>query len=96
MKIFLDRITDLLEITELLEKGRRLRGKAAYVICTSVCDEAAPAFIALFQETFKYLGMHFGGYLHANCDGGYFPAKYEADVQSFVALLSGRSLVRKA
>lgn len=95
MKIFLDRINDLLEITELLNKGRQLRGKVAYVICTSVFDDAAPSFIASFQETFKYLGMHFGGYLHANCEGGYFPTKYEADVQSFMALLSGQSLVRK-
>lgn len=91
MKIFLDRITDLLEIPELMDKGRRLRGKVAYVICTSVYDEVAPSFIASFQETFKYLGMQFGGCLHANCEGGYFPSKYEVDILKFITLLSAKS-----
>jgi multimeric flavodoxin WrbA len=36
MKVFLDRITDLLELPDLLECGRRLRGKRAYVVCTSI------------------------------------------------------------
>lgn len=88
MKIFLDRITDLLEIPELLDKGRRLRGKTAYVICTSVYDEVAPSFIASFKETFKYLGMHFGGCLHINCEDGYVPDKREVDIQAFIAFLS--------
>jgi len=35
MKIFLDRISDFLELPDLLAQGRRLRGKNAYVVCTS-------------------------------------------------------------
>jgi putative NADPH-quinone reductase len=35
MKVFLDRISDFLELPELLAEGRRLRGKNAYVVCTS-------------------------------------------------------------
>jgi multimeric flavodoxin WrbA len=39
MKVFLDRFSDLLELPDLLSEGRRLRGKNAYVVCTSICDE---------------------------------------------------------
>jgi len=35
MKTFLDRISDLLELPHLLDTGRRLRGKTAYVLCSS-------------------------------------------------------------
>lgn len=88
MKIFLDRITDFLDLPELLEKGRELRGKVGYVICTSVYDKAAPSFIDMFCQSFSYLGMTFGGYLHANCAAGYLARNYESDVDEFLALLS--------
>ncbi len=39
MKIFIDRISDLLELPDLLNQGRRLRGKTAYIVCTSICHE---------------------------------------------------------
>src|SRR5580692_12434745 len=41
MKVFLDRISDLLEVSDLLSEGRRLRGKKSYVVCTSISDEAS-------------------------------------------------------
>src|SRR5918995_5383737 len=52
MKIFLDRISDLLDLPDLLDKGRKLRGKRAFVLCTSIYEEVAPSFILAFQETF--------------------------------------------
>jgi hypothetical protein len=61
MKIFLDRISDFLELPDLLSEGRKLRGKNAYVVCTSISDEPSVAFMGAFFETFNYLGMHFGG-----------------------------------
>src|SRR5262245_41288547 len=39
MKAFLDRLSDLLDLPDLLAEGRRLRGKNAYVVCTSISDE---------------------------------------------------------
>jgi multimeric flavodoxin WrbA len=45
MKIFLDRISDLLELPDLLSEGRRLRGKKAYVVCTSISNEPSVAFM---------------------------------------------------
>ena len=89
LKVFLDRLSDLLDIDELLEQGRRLRGKCAFVACTSVVDEAAPPFIGALRDTFDYLGMRYGGLLNANCENGYEPAKYEADIRRFLALVAG-------
>lgn len=71
MKVFLDRISDFLELPDLLPKGRRLRGKNAYVVCTSVDEEPSATFVAGLRETFEYLGMDFGGVAHANCRTGY-------------------------
>jgi multimeric flavodoxin WrbA len=87
MKNFLDRISDYLDLPELLNEGRRLRGKIAYVVCTSVLDVPAPEFIGAFRQTFEYLGMQFGGYLHVNCESGPSPASSESDLAAFLDLL---------
>lgn len=86
MKVFLDRISDYLDLTDLLEDGRRLRGKFGYVICTSVSERPDEPFINAFKETFAYLGMEFGGYLNANCENGYIDELYEKDIKSFIQL----------
>jgi multimeric flavodoxin WrbA len=84
MKVFLDRISDLLDIPELLAQGRRLRGKGAYVLSTS--NDGAPdsAFVSLWRETFNYLGMNYRGLLHADCTEGYDPARHEEAIAAFV------------
>ena len=89
LKVFVDRLSDLLDLEELREQGRRLREKAAFVVCTSVCEEPAPAFVAALCETFSYLGMRFGGLLHANCEDGYQPGRYEPDIRRFIERLAG-------
>jgi multimeric flavodoxin WrbA len=87
MKIFLDRISDFLELPDLLPKGRQLRGKNAFIVCTSIGDEPSPAFMAAFRETFEYLGMNFGGVAHVNCERGYLPAVHDTDAFTFSALV---------
>jgi multimeric flavodoxin WrbA len=89
MKIFLDRISDLLELPDLLSEGRRLRGKNAYVVCTSIGDVPSVEFMGAFLETFNYLGMHFGGVAHVNCRDGYPPALHDAEAVAFAALVRG-------
>jgi multimeric flavodoxin WrbA len=84
MKTFLDRISDLLEVPDLLAKGRQLRGKAVYVLCTSIEVEPDAPFVGAWQETCRYLGMNYRGLLHANCRDGYAPALYESDIRAFV------------
>ncbi len=84
MKVFLDRICDYLDIPELLEQGRRLRGKVAYVACTSVRDEPSEHFIGALADTFAYLGMRFGGAVHINCSNGYRASEHAGVVRRFV------------
>ena len=83
MKTFLDRISDFLDLPDLLDDGRRLRGKRAYVVCTSIYDEAPASFMGAFRDTFEYLGMRFGGVAHANCRDGYVPARHDAEAAAF-------------
>lgn len=88
MKKFLDRISDLLELPKLLNTGRRFRGKTAYVLCSSVSKEVSSAFISAFEETFAYLGMTCGGYVHANCVEGYQVENYADDISLFTHRLN--------
>jgi len=86
MKKFLDRISDLLELPNLPDSDRRLRGKTAYVLSSSVSEEVSSSFLAAFEETFEYLGMVFGGYIHASCEEGYLADNYAKDLSKFSAL----------
>jgi multimeric flavodoxin WrbA len=85
MKVFLDRLSDLLELPDLLPDGRRLRGKNAYVLCTSAGEEPDPAFTAAFCKTFAYLGMHFGRVAHASCVDGFQPSVLARVAAGFAA-----------
>jgi multimeric flavodoxin WrbA len=87
MKILLDRFSDLLELPDLLSEGRRLRGKNAYVACTSICDEPSVEFMGAFRETLNYLGMHFRGVAHVNCKDGYLPAAHDLEALKFATLV---------
>ena len=85
MKAFVDRISDCLDVPNLLEKGRTLRGKTGYVICTSVKDAPDEVFLDMFRQVFAYLGMAFGGYLHEKSPR--CSPNNEA-IQNFIPLLS--------
>ena len=89
MKIFLDRISDYLEIKELLNEGRRLRGKSGFVLSTSISEVLAPSFVDVFKQTFEYLGMQYGGCVHANCVDGYVAANYEEGRQPICRTTEG-------
>ena len=83
MKVFLDRLSDFLELPDLLNEGRRLRDKQAYIVCTSVYDEVSTAFLGALTDTFDYLGMRFGGIVHVDCRDGYVPARHDAEAIAF-------------
>ena len=84
MKVFIDRTSDFLDVDALKDIGRQLRGKSAYVVCTSISEEADNSFINAFRDTFNYLGMTWGGYAHANCVDGYQAELYQQSVNAFV------------
>jgi multimeric flavodoxin WrbA len=94
MKVFIDRLSDLLELPDLLAEGRRLRGKNAYVVCTSISEAPSPAFMAAYLETFAYLGMHFAGLAHVNCESGGLPATGHSAAVEFATLVRRARLKR--
>lgn len=87
MKTFLDRISDFLELPDLIAAGRQLRGKQVYVVCTSIYEEVPQSFLGSFLDTFSYLGMGFGGVAHVNCRDGYSPARHDAAAVAFARQL---------
>lgn len=87
MKVFLDRISDYLDLPDLIGKGRQLRGKRGFIVCTSVYDTPCAPFIGAFKDTFAYLGMEFGGYINVNCKDGYQPKRHAPDIAAFVCQL---------
>ena len=89
MKIFIDRTSDFLDLEELKDIGRQLRGKIAYIVCTSISSDADNSFINSLKDTFGYLGMEYGGYVHANCNDGYIRNNYRKDVDEFVCKVRG-------
>ncbi|MCD9185894.1 MAG: NAD(P)H-dependent oxidoreductase [Pyrinomonadaceae bacterium] len=62
MKVFFDRITDLLD--EEKDLGRKLRGKSMAAVSCSVGDNLGENFWLPFRETAKYLGMNYLGNTH--------------------------------
>ena len=57
MKVFFDRITDLLD--EEKDLGRKLRGKSMAAISCSVGENLGESFWLPFSETARYLGMKY-------------------------------------
>ena len=64
MKVFFDRLTDLLTIEKGL--GRQLRGKKMAAISSSGGNDLDDSFWLPFRETAAYLGMDYIGDLHTN------------------------------
>lgn len=62
MKVFFDRLTDLLEIEKDL--GRKLRGKNMAAISCSIGNNLGEYFWLPFIETANYLGMEYLGNVH--------------------------------
>ena len=96
MKVFLDRISDFLDLPDLLNDGRRLRDKQAYIVCTSVYDEVSKAFLGALTDTFEYLGMRFGGIVHVDCRDGYIPDRHDAEAVAFARKLRNASAAPKS
>lgn len=85
MKVFLDRLSDLITIEKDL--GRQLRQKQAALIATG-CDAAAPAcFETIFQATYAHLGMHYQGMLYCPCADMIELHSHRPAVESFAGRL---------
>lgn len=91
MKVFLDRVTDFLDLPDLLHHGRRLRGKTGHVVCTSIYPDPPRPFVDAFADTFEFLGMKFGTIAHLNCADGFDDAAADAEARRFAGLLRAPS-----
>lgn len=81
MKVFFDRITDLLD--EEKDLGRKLRGKSMAAISCSVGDNLGESFWLPFSETARYLGMDYLGHTHTIASHD-----ESGNLQKFVALIN--------
>ncbi len=78
MKVFFDRITDLLDIEKDL--GRKLRGKNMAAISCSIGNNLGDVFWLPFSETANYLGMEYLGNLHTIAG-----KKNELELEKFIS-----------
>jgi multimeric flavodoxin WrbA len=92
MKILIDRTSDFLDVEELKDKGRKLRNKVGYVVSTSISEQIDDSFIESFTNTFKYLGMGYGGFVHLDCNNGFDSNRCQSDVANFVNKLKQYSV----
>lgn len=90
MKLFLDRLTDLITVEKDL--GKQLKGKTTALISTSEASNPERCFEDIFKHTFEYLGMNYKGMLHCACPfhsnessstSGYNLDKYLQKISSF-------------
>ncbi len=75
-----------------MSDGRRLRGKLAYIVCTSVVEQVPESFVASLADTFEYLGMRYGGIAHANCRDGYDSTTHDAEAIEFSRLVRSHAV----
>jgi len=88
MKVFIDRLSDFLSVDSLKEKGRQLRNKKGYVVSTSISEFADASFTDSFSNTFKYLGMKPGLFLHLDCKKGFVQEEFNKNVTDFIKDIS--------
>ncbi|MEJ7822325.1 MAG: NAD(P)H-dependent oxidoreductase, partial [Chitinophagaceae bacterium] len=84
MKVFFDRITDLLDAEK--ELGRKLRNKNMAVLSSSLGDHLGEKFWLPFIETAKYLGMNYLGNVHTIVN-----SDQAGDLTEFAKLINERS-----
>ena len=63
MKVFFDRLSDLLQIEK--EKGRQLRGKSMSVIACGSEETESKGFFEPFKQSADYLGINYVGECHS-------------------------------
>ncbi len=92
MKVFIDRMSDFLSIEELNDQGRELRNKVGYVVSTSISEQIDESFLNSFTDTFKYLGIRYGGFVHVNCRNGFNADADQNEIDNFIKKLKPCSI----
>lgn len=82
MKIFVDRLADLLSIEKKL--GRQLKDKLCSVISTGGADDVAESFVQPFKLTAGYFDMDYQGVLYCACQSEFVEAEHQIEIDRFV------------
>lgn len=85
MKVFFDRISDLIRIHKDL--GRQLRGKSMAMISTSNSEDLVNGFNIPFEASANYLGMTYLGDIHTWIENETIPETVKTKINSFSTLL---------
>ncbi|MBA6223635.1 NAD(P)H-dependent oxidoreductase [Colwellia sp. MB02u-18] len=88
MKIFIDRMSDLLSVQALKDQRCALKSKVGYIVSTSGSEVIDHSFMNSFTDTFEYLGIHYGGFVHLDCKNGFDVLVAEKAVKHFVNKLN--------
>ena len=83
MKIFLDRLSDLLGFEK--DKGRLLRGKSVALLATGVDETPPSCFEQMFAMSFKYLGMKYQGMNYCSCKNEFRFSDHQASIETFIS-----------
>ena len=86
MKIFFDRISDLLKIDK--ESGRKLRGKNMAMFSCGSDQDLKTGFAMPFIESANYLGMNYLGDFHAWIENEKIPEIVQDRIAQFIQKLS--------
>tara|TARA_R110002049_G_C9163598_1_gene561186 strand:+ start:3591 stop:3875 length:285 start_codon:yes stop_codon:yes gene_type:complete len=82
LKVFFDRISDLLRIHT--DTGRKLRGKNMAMISCSNYDNLKNGFSMPFIESANYLGMNYIGDIHTYVENGIINNDVKLRIETFV------------
>jgi multimeric flavodoxin WrbA len=82
MKVFFDRLSDLLHVKKKL--GRKLRGKLCSIISTGASAEPERSFEETFINSFEYLDMNYKGMLYCYCEEKFEESLHKTIIDYFL------------
>ena len=82
MKVFFDRISDLLHVKK--ELGRQLREKDTSIISTGASPKPERSFEETFINSFNYLGMNYKGMLYCYCENSFDNHKHNNAIDKYL------------
>ncbi len=86
LKVFFDRITDLLKIEK--ETGRKLRGKNMAMLSCGSEEHLNEGFEIPFRESADYLGMNYLGEVHTWVFDDLIPKKAKENLMAFLKIIN--------
>ena len=82
MKVFFDRLSDLLSIEKDL--GRKLRGKDFSVLATGVDKIPPDCFEKAFELSAKYLGMIYKNMFYCSCEEQFIKKEHDVKLINYI------------